>query len=292
MARALRRAFSDQSDGHARVEAVSSLLLSEHHLQASAGVTTASTTKSYLETRKSLRLDANVPAAKRSWNRGAAFPTPDNAETTSCSTNVERSSVLFGVKEAGQQEVGVDSVLKEVAETNRNQRLRRLQRYRGRVQGRGGDEDSITGLLLDVNDEHNRRHQQRTEGKPSTPGGRSEENGAPCNRVSNPGASQEGDDLAPRLALAASVSILDGIVGGDVDDRHCFVASSVGGSVGGAGASSGSASGGQSDDVRAMIGAIRRSGFPLLMVQGTEDAFVWSPLPLVLQEEVCACQTC
>lgn len=90
--------------------------------------------------------------------------------------------------------------------------------------------------------------------------------------------------LMSRLALAASVSVLDGLV--HDPSKGCDPSSLDGVEQSTGGTDRPSPTSYLDDEGRTMIKAMRYSGIPFVMVQGTEDALVAPPLPLVLQHEV------
>lgn len=95
---------------------------------------------------------------------------------------------------------------------------------------------------------------------------------------------EERTALMSRLALAASVSVLDGLV----HDRSqgCDPSSLDGVEHSTGGTDRPSPTSYLDEEGRAIIKAMQYSGIPFVMVQGTEDALVAPPLPLVLQHEV------
>lgn len=87
-----------------------------------------------------------------------------------------------------------------------------------------------------------------------------------------------------RLALAASVAVLDGLVHDPSLGCDPSYLDGVEHSTGGADRPSPTTY--LDDEGSALIKAMQYSGIPFVMVQGTEDALVGPPLPLVLQHEV------
>lgn len=313
--RTLRQAFCDQSDGRTRVEAISSLLLSEGYLQASAGVSIAATTgetavaqtaatttttptiltttdavsKAFLETREAFCLDANVSTDNSENNGEAAAPgafAPGEIPSGDVSSVMNSSSLSRN----GDQRVDVSAVLREMGEKDRNRRqllLGRLQQqqvqqqyryhHRHQIEGAAGLLDKYhTGQAARDNDEGGLERPEIENGQwPSQQDG--------GNIEAHPHMlHEEGDTSVQKLALAASVSTLSGMLVTPDEADPVFPRSDGSGrgkgrpfsdSVGGGGVSS-------------VVAAVRRLGLPLLMVQSTEDALIGSPLAFFLKQEV------
>lgn len=310
----LRQAFCDQSDGHARVDAVTSLLLSEGHLQTSAGVsitaiteettvaptaaetttttvqtTTDIATKAFLETREAFYLDADVSADDSEDNGEAAAP--EGFASGEISSG-DVSSVMNSSSSSrnGDQRVSVSTVLREMGKKDRNRRqllIGRLQQQQKQQQHRYHHRHQIESAAGLLDNDHTRQatrddHEgglERLEGEngqwPSQQGGGNMEANPPIFH-------EEGDTSAQKLALAASVSTLSGMLV-TLDEAHPVFPCGDGsegrkgppfsGRVGGGG-------------VGAVVAAVRRLGLPLLMVQSTEDALIGSPLAFFLKQEV------
>lgn len=332
MVRTLRQAFYDQSDGCARVEAVTSLLLSEHYhrlqeqsVAGGAGKAAKAVTENYLTGREELQLDAHVSAPlsaayhlhKKQRGRPArASSAPGERRTTSSSTSsADRLSKAFVSTKEADEGVGVEFVLREMDQTNRR-RLRRFQRkHRRRRHKQHRSRRHVGTTLSIVDDEDAQRHEERhltTEGEHDELDSKAE--GSANNQRPHGGSAgyfisrteeERAGDLTSRLALAASASILDGLLvrgaqntGAVYDGSSYEHQSSIGDAavVDPAAARVGEdacsesivVSGGDGDrDVGGLLRAVRRLNVPLVMVQSTEDALVGTPLPLVLQKEVC-----
>lgn len=236
MLHTLRQAFCDQSDGRARSEAVASLLLSENHLAtetaAAAATPAATTTKTFLETREAFRLGADVSALARPQMGGVRSKENPASVTGSANASPPRQMHSRALpKERGRREgdVTVTSVLREMGVNNQKRKRRLLRRQRRREEPvsccsrrrqrniadtdissgcdsfekeypkggpPGSDEDEERGTTTDddVNDGRRSPPQQRS----SIPG-----SGPSCVDVHDP---------ASRLALAASVSTLSGLL--------------------------------------------------------------------------------
>lgn len=328
----LRQAFYDQSDGRARVEAVTSLLLSEHYhrlqeqsVAGGAGETAKAVTENYLTGREELQLDAHVSAPpsaayhlhKKQRGRPArASSAPGERRTSSSSTSsADRLSKAFVSTKEADEGVGVESVLREMDQVNRR-RLRRFQRKHRRHRHKRRRSRRHVGTTLSlVDDEDAQRHDERhlsTEGEHDELDSKAEGSasnqrppGGSAGYFSSKTEADLAGDLTSRLALAASASILDGLLvrgarnTGTVHDGSSYeLQSSIGDAavVDPAAARVGEdacserivvSEGNGDSDVGGLLRAVRRLNVPLVMVQSTEDALVGTPLPLVLQKEVC-----
>lgn len=268
--RNLRQAFYDQSDGCARAEAVTSLLLSEHYhrLQedqsaaGGAGVAAKSVMKSYLMSRKELRLDADVSATssaayclhQQQYGRPARVSSAPVGWGRSCSSSRggDRSSRALMSRKEADEGVGVESVLREMEQVNRK-RLRRFQRKYRRRHNRQhrSRRHAGTATLSFLDEEDAQRHDegdQTTEGEGDDEW-HSKAEGSANNRRPLGGTAgyftgrnkgERTGDLTSRLALAASASILDSLLlvrgakdNGAVDDgaRSDFFSSIGGGAA-------------------------------------------------------------
>lgn len=246
--RTVRQAFCDQSDGRARAEAVASLLLSESYVTAETGGPTATvadtTTQNFLKTREALCLSANVcahvyhPQTRRKPSPGRAMLMP--SRTGNNAAQKQRSGASSENIERPEAKVSVESVLREMEETNQKRKRRLLRRqHRQRRRRRRGEHinrsfrhkerysgtdtdgfDTDHGLPdeghpweeLKNDDEAELRGHSADGGSPPTPqtskpstgsffGSRTEQ------RSSNAAVTGR------RLALGASVSILSGLLG-------------------------------------------------------------------------------
>lgn len=345
----LRQAFSDQQDGHARAEAVSSLLLSEQHLQQettsststlSTGTgtawrapTRASVVEEFLRARQAFKIDANGSAAAHHCvATGLVPPSVGGAmATASVGRSLSAASEEGTEPEAG---VSVTSVLREMGQKRRS-RLRQVlrrrygqqkhHRYRQRSRRkhitRAEMSNCSAGTAVESGlfdrlseDRYNEKHEGEGEGKrratrksngvdgmssrsrpwhpmwehvkngtqPSTKG-TEEETG---------GGQDEEASFVTRLALAASVSMIDGLLSNNMDVERegvSFCPESVSHRCGvsdGSGGNSSTGGVGRDDDLREAVRGCERMGLPLLLVQSTEDALIGTPLPLLLEQEV------
>lgn len=243
---ALRQAFCDQSDGRARLEAVASLLLSEHHLAArtadepAAATAATAAEKDFLHTREAFCLGADVsahvyPQTRGKSSRGVAVLL--SAETNCSSAQERRSSASMSRdSEPVQMEVSVGSVLRELDEKNQKRKRRLLRRRRqrrrrrdeetgrssSRQRQRRGSGDGgfhVEDDWLEGEHPQPRRDDEddEVELRNASGDGRSP---SPRNKPMAGSDSQDGNERwgstsvsAPRLALAASVSTLSGLLG-------------------------------------------------------------------------------
>ncbi len=243
---ALRQAFCDQSDGRARVEAVASLLLSEHHLaektadEPAAAAAATAAAKDFLDTREAFCLGADVsahvyPQSRRKSSRGMAALL--SAESNRSSTRERRSSApLSRDSDRPQMEVSVGSVLRELDEKNQKRKRRLLRRRRQRRRrrdeqvGRSSSRhrqrrSSGDGDFYDEDNCYDGEYPQagqddeddEVELRNASGDGRSR---SPRNKPRTGPYSQGGHERwvstsvsGPRLALAASVSTLTGLLG-------------------------------------------------------------------------------
>lgn len=306
--RTLRLSFCNQSDGLARVEAITSLLLSESRLQTSAGVAMAVTTEAataaatatmttttevdtpnFLETREAFCLDAAVSAGIPDDN-GEAEP---GAFAAGEFSSGDVNSVVKSSRSSRNcdQRVDVGTVLREMSKKERNRRrllLGRLQqqqqhqqqqhRYRHRQQIDGAVgilNNDYTEQIARDNDEGGREGPEDENGRWLSQQGRGNI------EVSSQKIHEEGDISVKRLALAASVSTLSGMLDpldGVNPDFSC--------SDGSGGGKERPFSGRMGGGAGAVVRAAHHLGLPLLMIQSTEDALIGSPLALLVKQEV------
>lgn len=253
--RTLRQAFCDQSDGRARVEAVASLLLSESFLAAEAGEPTATvaaaTTKGFLETREALCLSANVSAHVHPQTHGEFSPGRVTLVSNRTGNRSARQRLVSSPETVGQLEakVSVDSVLRELEEANqsrkwqllRRQQRQRRRRGRGELESRssrrqqrqhsGTDTDGVDAGKDLLDQEHPweeldndgsaelRDHSAGGERSPRPPPQRSKPSTASSFESRNERDISSATIAGPRLALAASVSTLSGLLGGSPTQR-------------------------------------------------------------------------
>ncbi|CAM9910671.1 unnamed protein product, partial [Ectocarpus sp. 12 AP-2014] len=285
----LRQAFCDQSDGLARTEAIASLLFSANYEPGRvAELTTASSstvnTYPFLDTREAFCLDAAVSAYPRPQNHhGFTSRTsgllPDG---TAFNDIQQRHPARLPLDKVHQlAEVGVESVLREMDENGQKRKQRLFRQHQQRQRKHAGRSDSASpsaGERFNVAGEQEEEEEVEAIGDDEGDDGQwpSPQHGRTTSSSSSEGLGEGVNFLAQRLALAASVSILDGLIlnrrgddgswSGSVSSGHTSVS-------GGAGSGR-------------VIDEVKRAGLPLLMVQGTEDALIGSPLALVLKQEL------
>lgn len=226
---------------------MASLLLSESYLAAETAEPTAAvaaaTTKRFLETREALCLSADVsahvyPQTDGQASRGSATLMPSRAGNSSAQKQLSRASRESS--EHLEAKVSVDSVLRELKETDQKRKrrlLRRQQRHRRRrrrgEQARpssrreqprhsGTDTDGIeadTGLPdeghpweeVDNDDKAERRGRSVDGGRSPPPERSKPSTGSSFENRSERGSSKT-TVTGPRLALAASVSTMSGLL--------------------------------------------------------------------------------
>lgn len=245
--RTLRQAFCDQSDGRARTEAIASLLLSEHHLTAETAQPTATaattTMKNFLETREALCLGADVsahvhPQTYGVFSPGAAALVPSGAETRG--EQQRHSGSLPDRNEHHHTKANMDSVLRELDEKKEERKRRLLRRQRRRRRRRGEktshssrlqerQSDADAGGIDDDDDLHDEEHPQEEldngeehESRNDDDDGRWPPHGRKPSAASHFESGKERGNAnanvsLPRLALAASVSTLGGLLGSPKD---------------------------------------------------------------------------
>lgn len=261
---------------------------------AAMKTTTEATSKAFLETREAFCLDAAVSADMSNDNSVTAAPGAFASGEFSSSDGRSAVGSLFASRH-GEQRVDVSTVLREMGEKNSNRKqllLGRLQqqqqqkhRYR-HGQHTGGPagvlDNDYTGQV--ARDSHEKSGwlegpEDRTGRWPSQQGGGG-------NTETHPQATHEGGDTSgQRLALAASVSTLSGMLV-TLDEADPAFSCSDGSGSGKGRPFSGRMGGGGDGSVGAVAAAARRLGIPLLMVQSTEDALIGTPLALLLKQEV------
>ncbi|CAM9129624.1 unnamed protein product, partial [Hapterophycus canaliculatus] len=289
----LRKAFCDQSDGRARTDAVASLLLSEKHLAtetaAAAATPPTAAMKMFLETREAFRLDADVSALARPQACGALFKGKPISVTGSAKMSALRrvDSLPFpGKRDRGEGGASVESVLREmgVSSQKRKRRLIRRQRRRGMAPTSSSQRRQRDIELTEAcsgGDDSEEEHpngdflgseEDQEQGETSD----YDRDGGRCSSSQQ----RSSHDPGSRLALAASVSTLTGLIESRGEDR---------GESGGGGSgvvSCGEVNGGSVRGAsNRILGALKSSKLPLVLVQSTEDALVASPLALVLKKE-------
>lgn len=262
--RTLRQAFCNQNNGHARAEAIASLLLSEHHLPTSTRTDISkpsNVTKTFLETRKSLHLDADAFATIG----GPSSLTPGEPN------RVNR----LGASREFDKTVIMDTVIQKIDETKQN-RLHRLLQRRQEKHGTGHHRQEMPWNFCVDDGEQQQNGNIENEGK------NNKTSRLPKTREIDNISGLEGEWCSTvRLALNASVSRLDGLLG---NAREVY--SSPLGTVDPSGENDKSSSGRLCVNVSAVCEAARLLEIPLLMVQSTEDSLVGVPLPFFLQQEV------
>lgn len=267
--RTLRGAFCDQSNGRTRVEALTSLLLSEHHLRA-AGRDMAVVSREFLSTRGALYLDADATAAGTWMDQRKA----------------QKQSLLPSRRE----EVGltVGYVLREIDRANRSEYRRKLRRTSRRWRQRHGEADGEVmseGCREELSDDStDHAHENGDEGQGSGTESKRSVWGDPDREGEGTG------DLIARLALAAVVSTIDGLLNSNTGvDGQTYRREGVRSPPTGGGEPSGQ----EANPEAAMLEGVRRAGLPLLMVQSSEDALIGTPLPVILRDEVgLGCEAC
>ncbi|CAM9926140.1 unnamed protein product, partial [Ectocarpus fasciculatus] len=288
----LRQAFCDQSDGLARTEAIASLLFSENYQTGGIAASTAATssivnTYPFLETREAFCLDAAVsacpsPPNHHGFSSRVAGLLPDG---TTYNDMQQRHPARLRLDRAHQQAgVSVESVLREMDENSqkRKQRLFRQHQQRQRKQaGRSGGASPSADERFNDAAGQEEEEEEELETKDGEEGDDDQWPSPQHGHTTFSSSSFEGlgagfNFSAQRLALAASVSILDGLL---LNERGNDGSRSGSVSSGHTGASVDTGSG-------RVIDEVKRAGLPLLMVQGTEDALIGSPLALVLKQEL------
>lgn len=263
---------------------------------AAMKTTTEAASKAFLETREAFCLDAAVSADMSDGDNGeTAAPGPGAFASGEVSSG-DGSSVVESLSSSrhGDRRVDVSTVLREMGEKGRNRRqllLGRLQQqqqqnYRHRRgQHTGGSADLLDN---DYTGQAGRDNLESgwLEGPEDETGRWPSQQGGGGNTEAHPQTAHEGGDTSvQRLALAASVSTLSGMLVALDEAEPEFSCS--GGSGSGKGRSfSGRMGGGGGGGVGAVAAAVRRLGIPLLMVQSTEDALIGTPLALLLKQEV------
>lgn len=235
------------SDGHARTEAVASLLLSEHHLRTETvqpTATSATTTiKHFLDTREALCLGADVsahihPHAHGFFSPGAVALVPDGSDKMI--EEQAHSGLLPRFSKHHHTKVSVDSVLRELGEENEERKRRLLRRGRRRRRRRGEQNkyypghpqrqsDDDTGGIDDDDDLHNDEQQLDELDTGKEEGLRDEcdddrwppdsRNPTAGSQIDNGKGNAKNTVSLPGLALAASVSTLDGLLGNSSKGR-------------------------------------------------------------------------
>lgn len=205
-------------------------------------------------------------------------------------------------KDGGEVE-SVDFALKELHKKNKNKHERRPQGQGGRhVRPHGKTNTSM--LASSGTDEtrwgdHNGGEQE--DRADAVPG---EEEQSSDQEARTEGTDSSSSDLCvlaterdhrlERLALAASVSMLDGLLHGQAEkaqsSRKPPVATTDDDECARNLCSSPDQEARREGRHASVFRAVQRLGVPLLMIQSTEDAVIETPLPLVLQREV-GCNT-
>lgn len=251
----LRQAFRNQDDGQTRVEALTSLLLSEHHRQAE-GWDSATVAQSFLSSREALCLDADVTAAasnvivKGENVRRDGFAADIHTQQSSSSTqggdrggaqhrkhrrHCKRTSAVLGGEGRGER-------MNHSGESDQQGDGSDWGEFNGNCEG-SSLSDSGEGLFSDSGE-------------------------------------QSLADLTASLSLAATVSILDGFRGNTAEYEQLFRYEE-------------SLANSRRDHLLAqeisgteVLEAVWRAKIPLLMVQSTEDALIGTPFPMILEAKV------
>lgn len=261
-------------------------------LQISGGL--AAAVRNFLATRKIWCLDADVTAAV--CNKG--LKEYDRVDSISFTSGIGVPRAPLSKPDDDHQlektDVTVHHVLEEIERTNRKRRnrqsrdLRRRQRHRARKKKARNLDDAFGGeARSDESDEQPNFDDSGNEA-------RNRNSGTERTETLSPDPNTEAklmQDRVARLALAASVSTLDGLTlrGARNTRRYCPTSTTKT-------APSGYKATGDNcrlpdeeseDQGTSVFRAIRQLELPLLMVQSTEDALIGEPLPLVLEKTVC-----
>lgn len=249
---------------------MTSLLLSEHYLQAS-GQPLAAVTRTFLATAEALCLDANVAAAvtRRNHHLGE--------QRVGYTTGSAKGGISS--KSDVDQPVSVESVLHEMVQTTRRKRRRRLRgrKKQGQRQRHLPYRKEESSVLTDTSLEDDQDYHMDNDRE-------SWEGGAKSVSLSGSESGEKGEST-PRLALAASVATLDGLLGCCVGITYHSCRTAGDGSRKDAVDSSSSKVGSHPQNMSVFRSA-QKLGLSLVLVQSTEDALVGTPLPLLLQKEV------
>lgn len=222
----LRQAFCDQSDGLARTEAIASLLFSENYQTGGIAASTSAAssivnTYSFLETREAFCLVAAVsaypsPQHDHDYSSRAAGLLPDG---TTFNGMLQRYPARLPLDRAHQQaEVSVESVLREMGENGRKRKQRLFRRHQQRQKyqaSRSDDASPSADERFNVAGEEEEA-EEVLEAKDDEEGDDdqwpSPQHGRTASTSSFEGLGAGFNVSAQRLALAASVSILDGLL--------------------------------------------------------------------------------
>ena len=258
----LRQAFCGQSDGLARVEAVTSLLLSDGGLQTSAGVATTAAaeamsaaaapispaTITMAATATATAISEAVPNEFLATREAFCLDAPVSANMPN-SSGGESSEVFFpGEYESGEtrsvkdassssrhddQRVDIDVVLREIEEKHTSRRQRLLGRLQQQQQQQQRfHHGQITASILDDEcaEQAARARGNSHTGRPEDDDGRrqpSHQGRARKSSYPRHKAHEVEKKRAQQLALAASVSTLSGMLGTLDDEASSDCLSSV-----------------------------------------------------------------
>lgn len=250
--------------------------------------------KNFLATRRAWCLDADVTATaskKEIRKRDRVGPT---SRTSGIGVPPAPSSKVDQEHQQEKTDVAVDYVLREIERRNKKIRDRRSRGSRRRQRHRACRKQvSIVGDAFESEARSDESDEQPnandSENEP-----RDRDSGTEGAETSSPDLNTEVNtinDRVARLALAASVSTLDGLSlrGARTSHRYCPTSTAKPTSSGckATGDTCRSSDAKGEDRGTSIFRAIRQLGLPLLMVQGTEDALIGEPLPLVFQKTVC-----
>lgn len=240
----LRQAFCDQSDGRTRSEAVATLLLSENYLATETAATTVTpgTTalNQFLDTREAFRLDADVSALARPQVARVCMKEKPIPVTGAAEINARRPMLQSPFpEERGYREgsVSVESVLREVGEKNQRRKRRLLRRqkrngmeFSGFSRRRQQRNMAATGVSNggEIIEKEHPSGDSRGSDEDGEQGSTSDDDlddarlSPPQQYRSNPSSCPSFEnvhDPGSRLALAASVSTLSGLLESSGKDR-------------------------------------------------------------------------